>query len=83
MHFPNGESDSDVDRVCEILKKECSFCDNKVVEALNGCEVGVFNSLIEKLLKRFDNDCIPAWRVFTWAKLQMGYEHTPEEMVPY
>ncbi|GLT78573.1 hypothetical protein SLA2020_501030 [Shorea laevis] len=60
MNFPNGERDSDLDQVCEILKKEYSLCD-KVVEALNGGEVSVSNSLMEKLLKRFDNDWILAW----------------------
>ncbi|GLT78569.1 hypothetical protein SLA2020_500990 [Shorea laevis] len=76
MHIPNGEPDSDVDRVCETLKKEYSWYD-KAVEALNGCEVSVSNSLIEKLLKRFDNDWIPSWAVFTWVKLQRGYEQYP------
>ncbi|GKV42713.1 hypothetical protein SLEP1_g50091 [Rubroshorea leprosula] len=75
--FPNGERDYDLDQVCEILKKEYSS-DDKVVEALNGCEVSVSNNLIKKVLKRFDNDWIPAFGVFTWAKSQTGYEHPPE-----
>ncbi|GLT60347.1 hypothetical protein SLA2020_331170 [Shorea laevis] len=75
--FPTDEGDTDVDKVCKILKNRYTSYD-KVVEELNGIDVRVSNSLIEQLLKRFDNDWMSASVVFTWAKSQTGYGHTPE-----
>lgn len=76
MGVPNEEY-TEADRVSEILKNRYSSHE-EVVEALNGCEVSVSKSLIEQLLKRFDNDWISAFGVFSWAKTQTGYVHSAE-----
>ncbi|XP_065863260.1 pentatricopeptide repeat-containing protein At3g22670, mitochondrial-like [Euphorbia lathyris] len=68
---------SDIDKLSQILRKHQSSMDS-LIEPLNGCGIDATNDLILQLLKRFNNDWASAFRVFTWAKNQTGYVHTPE-----
>ncbi|XP_056169755.1 pentatricopeptide repeat-containing protein At3g22670, mitochondrial isoform X2 [Syzygium oleosum] len=63
-----------VEKVCKLLRNRYSSPDC-VVAALNASGVGSSSSMIERILKKFSNDWIPAFGVFTWAKLQMGHHH--------
>ncbi|XP_030543454.1 pentatricopeptide repeat-containing protein At3g22670, mitochondrial [Rhodamnia argentea] len=63
-----------VEKVCKLLRNRYSSPDS-VVAALNASGVGSSSSMIERILKKFNNDWIPAFGVFTWAKLQMGHHH--------
>ncbi|XP_050218399.1 pentatricopeptide repeat-containing protein At3g22670, mitochondrial-like [Mercurialis annua] len=68
---------SDIDTLSEILNKHYPSTDG-VVEALHGCGVNPTVGLISQLLNRFSNNWVPAFGVFTWAKTQTGYVHSPE-----
>lgn len=68
---------SDIEKVSEILKKHYPSTDS-VVQGLNECGVNATNTFISQLLKRFSNDWVLAFGVFTWAKNQTGYAHTSE-----
>ncbi|KAL3727179.1 hypothetical protein ACJRO7_031997 [Eucalyptus globulus] len=63
-----------VEKVCKLLRNRYSSPDC-VVAALNASGVGSSSRMIERILKKFSNDWIPAFGVFTWAKLQMGHHH--------
>ncbi|KAJ0093943.1 hypothetical protein Patl1_25321 [Pistacia atlantica] len=76
-HVISEKTDTDVDKISKILKNKYPSPD-EVVLALNGSCFSVSNSLVEHILKRFSNNWIPAFGLFTWAKTQTGYRHTPE-----
>ncbi|KAH7573823.1 hypothetical protein ACOSP7_007692 [Xanthoceras sorbifolium] len=82
LHDPtrlaSEKSDTDIDRVCKTLKKNRFPSPDEVVQALNGCCVSASNGLVKQILRRFSNDWVPALGLFTWAKTQTGYRHTPE-----
>ncbi|KAK0607881.1 hypothetical protein LWI29_021977 [Acer saccharum] len=69
--------DTDIDRFSKILKNRYPSPDG-VVQALNGSSLSASTGLIEQILRRFSNDLVPAFGVFTWAKTQTGYRDTPE-----
>lgn len=69
--------DSDVDKISRILKDQFEST-GSVVGALNGCCVNVSKSLVDQVLKRFSNNWIPAFGFFKWAKMQIGYKHSPD-----
>ncbi|KAJ4969058.1 hypothetical protein NE237_015759 [Protea cynaroides] len=64
--------DNDVDNISSILKSRFSSPE-AVVQVLGGCNVNVSKDLVDKLLKRFCNDWIPAFGFFKWAHMQMGW----------
>lgn len=66
---------SDIDRISRILKNRFSSPDS-VAQALSDCSVDLSDSLVEKLLKRYSNDCMSAFGVFRWAQSQPGYAHS-------
>ncbi|WCJ23789.1 Pentatricopeptide repeat (PPR) superfamily protein [Euphorbia peplus] len=68
---------TDIDKLTQILKEHQSSTDS-LMEALNGCEIDAKHNLVLELLNRFSNDWVSAFGVFTWAKTQTGYVHTPE-----
>ncbi|XP_031278130.1 pentatricopeptide repeat-containing protein At3g22670, mitochondrial [Pistacia vera] len=76
-HVISEKTDTDVDKISKILKNKYPSPD-EVVLALNGSCFSVSNRLVEHILKRFSNNWIPAFGLFTWAKTQTGYRHTPE-----
>lgn len=78
-HKPKSslEEITDVDRICKILKNHHRSPEN-VIKALTGCGVSPSKSLLEQVLRRFSNDWIPAFGVFSWAKSHTGYEHSAE-----
>ncbi|PQQ06051.1 pentatricopeptide repeat-containing protein [Prunus yedoensis var. nudiflora] len=67
----------DIDKVCRILKNGYPSPEN-AVQALDGCVLDLSNSLVERVLRRFSNEWVPAFGFFTWAKAQTGYRHPPE-----
>ncbi|XP_044498279.1 pentatricopeptide repeat-containing protein At3g22670, mitochondrial [Mangifera indica] len=76
-HVFSEKTDTDVDKISKILKNNYPSPD-RVVETLNLSCFSVSNSLVEQVLKRFSSNWIPAFGLFTWAKIQTGYKHTPE-----
>lgn len=70
-------ANDDVDKISKILKKRFKSPD-PVVQALNGCNVIVSESLVAQMLKRFSDEWIPAFGFFQWVKLQTGFKHSPD-----
>nr|UPT49666.1 pentatricopeptide repeat protein AaPPR1113 [Agave angustifolia] len=70
-------TDPDVDEVSNILKANL-MSPGVVVKALDNCSVKVSKDLVDKILKRFSNDWIPAFGFFLWTDAQIGYKHSPE-----
>ncbi|XP_057756889.1 pentatricopeptide repeat-containing protein At3g22670, mitochondrial [Arachis stenosperma] len=61
------------------LLKEKHPSPEKVAQALaqlSGFKVS--KGLVEQILKRFSNDWVSAFGFFSWAKVQTGYEHSPQ-----
>lgn len=77
QRFLGSTEDSDLDEISRILQNRYSSPEN-VAEALNGCSLDVSNTMVERLLKRYHNDWVPAFGIFKWAKTQTGYVHSPE-----
>ncbi|KAF8392343.1 hypothetical protein HHK36_022685 [Tetracentron sinense] len=73
----NGTMDKDVDKISRILKSRFKSPD-AVIQAIDGCNVDISKSLVEKLLKRFSNDWTSAFGFFKWANVQKGYKHSPD-----
>ncbi|GAB4850594.1 hypothetical protein Ancab_029903 [Ancistrocladus abbreviatus] len=69
--------DSDTDRLSRVLRGRFKSPDG-VVNALGACDVDVSQALVERMLKRFSNEWIPAFGVFAWAKAQTGYMHSSD-----
>ncbi|CAB4261559.1 unnamed protein product [Prunus armeniaca] len=67
----------DIDKVCRILKNGYPSWKN-AAQALDGCVLDLSNSLVERVLRRFSNEWVPAFGFFIWAKAQTGYRHPPE-----
>ncbi|KAK2647069.1 hypothetical protein Ddye_022264 [Dipteronia dyeriana] len=77
LKISSEKTDTDIDRLSRILKNRYPSPD-EVVQALDGSCLSASTGLIEQILRRFSNDLVPALGVFTWAKTQTGYRHTPE-----
>lgn len=77
LHSLNEKPDTDIDRICGILNKGCSSPEI-VVEALNQSGVNGSTDLVSQVLRRYSNEWIPAFGVFTWAKSRAGYRHSPD-----
>ena len=70
-------TESDVDKISKILKNRYPSPED-AAQALEGCTFDMSNTTIEQVLKRFSTDWVPAFGFFKWAKLQKGYQHSPE-----
>ncbi|KAK0608280.1 hypothetical protein LWI29_028288 [Acer saccharum] len=77
INISSEKTDTDIDRLSKILKNRYPSLD-EVVQALDGSCLSASTGLVEQILRRFSNDLVPALGVFTWAKTQTGYRHTPE-----
>ncbi|XP_061354637.1 pentatricopeptide repeat-containing protein At3g22670, mitochondrial [Gastrolobium bilobum] len=75
--FKGNKHCDDVEEISTVLKERHSSPE-EVAQSLDGRGFQVSNSLVEQILKRFNNDWIPAFGFFKWAKAQTGYEHSPE-----
>ncbi|XP_057783384.1 pentatricopeptide repeat-containing protein At3g22670, mitochondrial-like [Salvia miltiorrhiza] len=72
----NDIVETDIDKVSEILKNHHFESPDSVVKALEGCDVNVFESLVEQVLRRFSCDWIPAFGFFKWAEMRKGSTHS-------
>ncbi|KAE9606470.1 putative pentatricopeptide [Lupinus albus] len=61
-----------------LLQKQRYPSFQDVVQALHPHSFQVSHSLVHQILKRFNNDLIPVYGFFIWAKSQTGYVHSPE-----
>ncbi|KAK0607623.1 hypothetical protein LWI29_017596 [Acer saccharum] len=77
INISSEKTDTDIDRLSKILKNRYPSPD-EVVQALDGSCLSASTGLVEQILRRFSNDLVPAFGVFSWAKTQTGYRHTPE-----
>ncbi|KAL5987504.1 hypothetical protein ACLOJK_035252 [Asimina triloba] len=68
----------DVDKVSNFLKKKNYTCPDAVIRALESFSIHVSNAFLDKMVKRFSNDWVPAFGFFKWAGMQFGYRHTAE-----
>ncbi|XP_015888136.2 pentatricopeptide repeat-containing protein At3g22670, mitochondrial [Ziziphus jujuba] len=75
--YISESTDSDLDEISKILQNRYPSPEN-VVQALKGCSFNVTDSMVERLLKRYNNDWVPAFGVFNWAKEQTDYKHSPQ-----
>lgn len=75
--FLGDGNDSDLEEISRILQKRHSSPEG-VAEALSGCSLVVSNAVVERLLKRYHNDWVSAFGIFSWAKTRTGYVHSPE-----
>ncbi|XP_057450240.1 pentatricopeptide repeat-containing protein At3g22670, mitochondrial [Lotus japonicus] len=73
-----NENKHDYVEAISTLLKEHHSSPELVAQALDGHGFQVSNSSVQQILKRFNNDWVPAFGFFTWAKTQTGYEHSPE-----
>ncbi|XP_010256135.1 PREDICTED: pentatricopeptide repeat-containing protein At3g22670, mitochondrial isoform X2 [Nelumbo nucifera] len=73
--LPNEVIDDSVDKISRILKNRFSS-PVAVVQAIDGSDISVSKSLVDKLLKRFSNDWVSAFGLFKWANTQMGFKHS-------
>lgn len=75
---PLGETaDTDIENVSTILKIRYPSPEN-AAQALDGYDFNLSNNLVQRVLRRFSNDWVPALGFFTWANNQTGYRHPPE-----
>ncbi|KAF5200169.1 Pentatricopeptide repeat-containing protein [Thalictrum thalictroides] len=70
---PSKKTDNDVEEISTILKSRYTSPE-EVVKALDHCHVVVSESMVEKVLKRFSNDWIPAFGFFRWYQMQSTYK---------
>lgn len=73
----NEPFDVDVDQVSDVLKVRFNSPE-EVVLTLSSYYPEVSKDLVDKILKRFSNDWIPALGFFRWADARMGYKHFPD-----
>ncbi|WCJ23830.1 Pentatricopeptide repeat (PPR) superfamily protein [Euphorbia peplus] len=66
-----------IDKLTQTLKKHHSSMDSQF-HVLNECGINATNDSILQLLNRYNDDWVLSFRVFTWAKDQTGYVHSPE-----
>ncbi|CAL5187357.1 unnamed protein product [Lathyrus oleraceus] len=66
-----------VEAISNVLKEHYSSPE-LVSQALDVHGFRVSNSLVTHILKRFNNDWVPAFGFFKWAKTQTPYVHSPE-----
>ncbi|KAJ0978834.1 hypothetical protein J5N97_014308 [Dioscorea zingiberensis] len=75
--LPGEIVDGCVDEICEILKNKFSSHET-VGLALDACSVKVSKSLVDKILRRFNNDWVPAFGFFKWVDSRPEYgKHSP------
>ncbi|KAI0497860.1 hypothetical protein KFK09_021098 [Dendrobium nobile] len=67
--------DVDVDQISNVLKARFSSPE-EVVSTVNNYSPKVSKDLVDKILKRFSNEWIPALGFFRWADARMGYKHS-------
>ncbi|KAH7844892.1 hypothetical protein Vadar_032736 [Vaccinium darrowii] len=70
-------AETDIDRISKILKNQFRSPDD-VMQALNGCNVNVSESLVGQILNRFSYDWIPALGFFKWAKSPMAFKFSAD-----
>ncbi|KAG9443166.1 hypothetical protein H6P81_019020 [Aristolochia fimbriata] len=70
--------DCGVNEISELLKASCFESPEMVVHALDACNLDVSKTLVDKILKRFSNNWIPAFGFFNWANKQAGYNHSSD-----
>ncbi|KAM1522484.1 hypothetical protein ACFX13_012772 [Malus domestica] len=70
-------ADTDIDIISRVLKNQHPSPEN-VAQALSGIVLDLSNGLVERVLRRFSNEWVPAFGFFTWSKTQTGYRHEPE-----
>ncbi|XP_058105235.1 pentatricopeptide repeat-containing protein At3g22670, mitochondrial [Magnolia sinica] len=76
----NLDPTDDVDKVSRFLKKSNFSSPDAVVQAMIGCSscsiILVSNILVDRIVKRFSHDWVPAFGFFKWASIQIGYAHS-------
>ncbi|GMH28490.1 hypothetical protein Nepgr_030333 [Nepenthes gracilis] len=74
-HVVSDRVDSGTNRLSIALKGKFESPD-AVVDAIKSLDVNISEIMVEKILKRFSNDWIPALGFFKWAKSQTDYQHS-------
>lgn len=72
-----GIVDRDVNEISCVLRSRFQSPE-AVIRALDACNVDVSEEFVDKILKRFVNDWVPAFGFFKWATLRKGYKSSAE-----
>ncbi|XP_008804966.1 pentatricopeptide repeat-containing protein At3g22670, mitochondrial [Phoenix dactylifera] len=67
----------DLDGISRILKSKYASPE-AVFVALDHCSVKISEGFVNKILRRFNNDWVPAFGFFMWAGAQIGYKHSSD-----
>lgn len=72
-----GTIDRDVNEISCVLKSRFQS-PKAVIRALDACNLDVSKELVDKILKKFGSDWVPAFGFFKWASMPTCFKHSAD-----